>query len=95
MHIKHLLPKMKRKEVRICLLLAFIFITSGCYYFTAMRIRSAESAVDFMFKPAKARESPATGFKTATWNKSGMQSNRKVPSAPNPIGNRHPPSRHN
>ncbi|KAG6665767.1 hypothetical protein CIPAW_02G182900 [Carya illinoinensis] len=58
---------MKRKEVRICLLLAFIFITSGCYYFTAMRIRSAESAVDFMFKPAKARESPATGFKTATW----------------------------
>ncbi|XP_041000588.1 CLAVATA3/ESR (CLE)-related protein 46-like [Juglans microcarpa x Juglans regia] len=95
MLITLLLPKMKRKEVRICLLLAFIFITSGCYYFTAIRIRSAESAVDFKFKPVKARESSAAGFMTATWNKSGMQNNRKVPSAPNPIGNRHPPSRHN
>ncbi|XP_059458483.1 CLAVATA3/ESR (CLE)-related protein 46-like [Corylus avellana] len=88
-------PKMKRKEIQIYLLLAFILTTSQCYYSTAMRnIHSAES-VGFKLKPAQARESSAAGHMSATWiNKSGIQDQKtahKVPSGPSPIGNRHPP----
>ncbi|XVE52694.1 hypothetical protein DITRI_Ditri02bG0143300 [Diplodiscus trichospermus] len=48
-----------------------------------------------MIRNAKPKPYSANRFLLATW-KAGRQFNdnmRKVPSAPNPIGNRHPPSK--
>ncbi|XP_040988712.1 CLAVATA3/ESR (CLE)-related protein 46-like [Juglans microcarpa x Juglans regia] len=90
------MQKMKRKDIQICLFLAFVFIATRSYSATAMRIRKAEPG-SFKLKPAQSSEGSAAGFLSATWNKSGMQvinSYRKVPSVPNPIGNRHPPAKH-
>ncbi|KAG6670066.1 hypothetical protein CIPAW_01G284900 [Carya illinoinensis] len=120
------MQKMKRKDIQICLLLAFVFIATRSYSATAMRIRKAEPELSrnrqmvnffdaslggFKLKPAQSSEGSAAGFLSATWvsrtssgwhlfvtiNKSGMQvieNYRKVPSTPNPIGNRHPPAKH-
>ncbi|KAF3965590.1 hypothetical protein CMV_010228 [Castanea mollissima] len=89
--------KMKRKQIQISLFLALILIASQCYHSTAMRMHTAES-VDFNLKSAQARKSSATEFKSFTWSKSGIhvrENVKKVPSGPNPIGNKHPPSGHN
>ncbi|XWS07774.1 hypothetical protein CRYUN_Cryun41cG0019800 [Craigia yunnanensis] len=90
---------MKRIEVLAYLIIAFLLLTASQSQFSiAIRIGQAMETVDDdmkMIRTAKPKPNSGNRFLLATWEP-GTQFDgnmRKVPSAPNPIGNRHPPSK--
>ncbi|CBI31692.3 unnamed protein product, partial [Vitis vinifera] len=88
-----IMPKMKKKQILAHLILAFLLTASQCYYTTAIMLRAMEPVASNT-GPAQQRTGSATRYMFATW-KFGQQIRgniHKVPSGPNPIGNRHPPS---
>ncbi|XVF83633.1 hypothetical protein PTKIN_Ptkin16aG0505600 [Pterospermum kingtungense] len=90
---------MKRIEALACLIIAFLLLTASQSQFSmAIRIGPAMETVDDdmkMIRTAIPKPNSANRLLLATWEP-GTQFNgdmKKVPSAPNPIGNRHPPSK--
>ncbi|XP_022748437.1 uncharacterized protein LOC111298021 [Durio zibethinus] len=97
--IKITSPKMKRIEVSAHLIIAFLLLTTSQSQFSmAIRIGQAMETVGDdikMITTAKPKPNSANRLLLATWEP-GTQfkgSVRKAPSAPNPIGNKHPPSK--
>ncbi|GMN57238.1 hypothetical protein TIFTF001_026349 [Ficus carica] len=88
---------MKRKQVFLHLLFAFLLLASRCRYSsTAFAIRAAES-VKLNIEHVPERKTLAIRQMLSAWvesRKIGKESIHKVPSGPNPIGNGHPPSIH-
>ncbi|XP_021295275.1 uncharacterized protein LOC110424898 isoform X2 [Herrania umbratica] len=88
---------MKRIQVVAYLIIAFFLVTASQSQFSiAIRIQ-AMGTVDEDTKIRTAKPKPNSGnrFLLSTWEPETQFNDnmRKVPSSPNPIGNRHPPSK--
>nr|KJB67651.1 hypothetical protein B456_010G202200 [Gossypium raimondii] len=83
---------MKNIQVLAYMIFAFLLLSASQSHFSiALRIPAIET-VDYDLKISTARQTqnPSNRFSLA-WVKDDNM--RKVPSAPNPSGNRHPPSK--
>ncbi|KAJ9175701.1 hypothetical protein P3X46_014230 [Hevea brasiliensis] len=85
------MPEMKRKQQIIAYFLFALFIASHCHCSSAIMVHAAYS-VDYRHRSTQQKTSSSTRYMLAS-RKSGAQVKetiQKVPSGPNPIGNRHP-----
>ncbi|PON88692.1 hypothetical protein TorRG33x02_153980 [Trema orientale] len=88
---------MKRKQFLVYLLFAFLLVASRHHYPSNAFMIHAAKSVTLNGANTPARKSLALRQMLATLvnsRKLVKENTHKVPSGPNPIGNRHPPSIH-
>ncbi|OAY46067.1 hypothetical protein MANES_07G114000v8 [Manihot esculenta] len=95
------MPQMKRKHQLIAFFLFALFIASQSYCSPVIMVHAADSGkatiFDFRVRNTQQKTNSFTRHMLAYRKSAGAQVKeiiQKVPSGPNPIGNRHPPSIH-